>query len=132
MCVFLGFSKDSDTYRFLDLGTNSINGARDVEFFEDKFIKDKILSLKDVHENTEKSIALDGSISPKAEGTDAEEETLEAIEQPSKRIRKQKDFGDEFITYNVEGGPLTFKEAMQSKRCYSMEGSINDEMDSLI
>ena len=74
MCVFLGFSKDSDTYRFLDLGTNSINGARDVEFFEDKFIKDKILSLKDVHENTEKSIALDGSISPEAEGTDAEEE----------------------------------------------------------
>ena len=40
-CLFLGFAKDSDAYRFLDLGTNSISDARDVEFFEDKFIKNE-------------------------------------------------------------------------------------------
>ena len=113
--VFLGFTKDSDACRFLDLGTNSIIEARDAEFFEDKFIKDKGLALKDVPENAEKSIVPDESISSEAKGTDAEEETPKAVESPSKRIRKQKDFGDDFITYNVEGDSQTFKEAIQSK-----------------
>ena len=49
----------------------------DAEFFEDKFIKDKGLSLKNVLENAEMSIAPDESITPEAEGTDAEEETPE-------------------------------------------------------
>jgi len=112
---FLVFFKDSDACRFLDVGTNSIIEARDAEFFEDKFIKDKDLALKNISENTEKFIALDESNSPEAEGTDAEEETQEVAEPPSKRIRKQKNFGDDFIIYNTEGDPLTFKEAMQSK-----------------
>jgi len=114
-CVFLGFTKDSDACRFLNLGTNSIIEARDAESFEDKSIKDKGLSLKDVTENAEKPITPNESISPEAEGIDAEEETPKAIEPPSKHIRKQKDFGDDFITYNVDGDPLTFKEAMQFK-----------------
>ena len=85
MC-FLVFAKDSDACRFLDLGTNSIK-AREAEFFEDKFIKDKDLSLKNVPENAEKFIAPDESISPEVEDTDAEEETPKVIESPSKRIR---------------------------------------------
>jgi len=83
MCVFLGFAKDSDACGFLDLGTNSIIEAQDVEFFEDKFIKDKSLSLEDVPENAEKSITLDELISPEAEGTDTEEETPKTVEPPS-------------------------------------------------
>jgi len=55
VCV-LGFAKDSDACRFLDLCTNSIIEARDAEFFEDKFTKDKGLALKYVLENIEKSI----------------------------------------------------------------------------
>jgi len=64
--VFLSFAKDSDARRFLNLGINFIIEARDAEFFEDKFIKDKNLSLKDVPENAEKSIAPNKLISPKA------------------------------------------------------------------
>jgi len=77
---FFSFAKDSDACRFLDLGTNSIIEARDAEFFEDKFIKDKSLLLKYVLENAEKYIAPDKSISPNAEGIDVEEETSEAVE----------------------------------------------------
>ena len=95
MC-FLVLLKNSDACRFLDLSTNSI-AAQDAEFFKDNFIKDKDLSLKDVPKNTEKSITPDESISLEAEGTDIEEEILEAIGPPSKCIRKQKDFGDDFI-----------------------------------
>ena len=47
-CVFFGFAKDSDAYRFLNLGTNSIIEAWDADFFEDKSIKDKGLSLKNI------------------------------------------------------------------------------------
>ena len=73
--MFLGFTKDSDAYRFLDLGTNSIIKVRDAEFFEDKFIRDKNLLLKEYLKNAENSITPDESISPEAEGTDDEEET---------------------------------------------------------
>jgi len=121
---------NSDACRFLNLSTNSIIKVRDTEFLKDKFIKDKGLSLKDVPKNTEKFIAPDKSISLEAEGTDAEEETPEAIEPPSKRSRKQKDLGDDFITYNVEGA-LTFKEAMQFKDAILWKEAINDEMSSL-
>ena len=53
--------------------------ARDAKFFENKFIKDKCLSLKDVPKNTENFIALDESISLEVEGVNNEEETPEAI-----------------------------------------------------
>ena len=112
----------------MDLGINSIIEAQDTKFFEDKFIKDKDLALKDVPKNAEKSIALDESISPEEEGIDAEEETPETVESPSKRIRKQKDFGDDFITYNVEGDPLTFKKAMQCKDATLQKEVIDNEM----
>ena len=87
--------------------TNSIIEARDAEFFEDNFIEDKGLLLKDISETTKKSIALDESISSETEGVDAEDETPESIEPPSKLIRKQ-DFRDDFITNNTEGDPQTF------------------------
>ena len=54
-CVFLDFAEDSDAYRFLDLGTNSIIEAQNAECFENKFIKDKCLLLKDIAENASTS-----------------------------------------------------------------------------
>ena len=41
------------------------------------------------------------------EGIDVDhtEQTPEDIEPPSKRNRKQKNFGDDFITFNVERDP---------------------------
>ena len=83
ICIFLGYVKNSNACRFLDLGTNSIIKARDAEFFEDKFIKDKDLSLKAVTENAKKSITPAESISSEAEGVDTEEETPKVTEQPS-------------------------------------------------
>ena len=115
ICVFLGFVKDSNAYKFLDFSTNSIIEARDAEFFEDKFIRDKGLALKDVPKNAEKSIVPDESISPEPKGVDAKEETPKVIEPASKCIRKQNNFGDDLITYRVEGDPLILQEAMQSK-----------------
>ena len=56
--MFLGFAKNSDACSFLNLGPNFIVEAWDIEFFEDEFMKDKDLSLKNIPENAEKFIAL--------------------------------------------------------------------------
>jgi len=118
--VFLGFTKDSDACKFLGLGTNSIIEARDAEFFEDKFIKDKDLSLKDapkMYLKIQKSLLYQMSQSLQKQKVPILKKTPEATELPSKRIRKQ-DFGDDFITYNVEGDPLIFKKAMSPKMLF--------------
>ena len=52
-----------------------------------------------------KPITPDESISPEAEGADTEEETQEVVEPPFKRIKKQKEFRDDFIIFNVEEDP---------------------------
>ena len=49
--VFLGCVESSDARKFLDLETNSIIEARDAEYFEEKFIKDKSIMLHDLPEN---------------------------------------------------------------------------------
>ncbi|KAL0387583.1 UNVERIFIED_CONTAM: hypothetical protein Sradi_2640100, partial [Sesamum radiatum] len=36
------------------------------------------------------------------------------IPRRSKRVRVVKDFGSDFVTYNIEDGPVTFKDAMAS------------------
>ncbi|XP_020263201.1 uncharacterized protein LOC109839181 [Asparagus officinalis] len=52
---------------FLDLGTNFIIEARDAEFFEDKFIKDKCSLLKDIAENTSMSDTQEEPVSRETE-----------------------------------------------------------------
>jgi len=131
MCVFLSFVEYSGACRFLDLCNNSIIKARDVEFFEDKFINNKGLSLKDVlkmlksllHQMKQSFQNLNMLILRK---------NFRSCRIPSKCIRKRKDFGDNFITYNVEGEPQTFQEKMQSKDALLWKKVIDDEMNSLI
>ena len=38
--VFVGYAKNSKTYRLLDLSSNTLVESRDVEFIENKFSKD--------------------------------------------------------------------------------------------
>lgn len=141
-CVYLGFAKDSDASRFLDISTNSIIEARDAEFFEDKFIKDKNISLKDLPENTQREEPTDvepevpvPTISPHEVITQEEpvETSIPEEEEPRpKRSRKAKSFGDDFITFNVEGDPQTYEEAMQSRDAVLWKEAVDDEMSSLL
>ena len=129
-CIFLGFAKDSDACRFLDLNTHSIIEGRDAEFFEDKFIKDKGISLGNSIENSEVIEQSPGSpsnlISNELVVTPEPEEA-----PPAKRIRKAKSFGEDFVTFNVEGDPQTYAEAMESKDAVLWKEAIEDEMESL-
>ena len=50
----------------------------------------------------------------------------------SKRQKVFKDFGSDFITYNVEDQPLTFRHAMDSLELRHWKGALKSEIDSIV
>ncbi|BBH07178.1 transposable element gene [Prunus dulcis] len=60
-------------------------------------------------------------------------ENLESQElRRSKRARVEKNFGDDFYTFLVEGDPSTYKEAVMSVDAPFWKEAINDEFQSII
>ncbi|KAL0286464.1 UNVERIFIED_CONTAM: Retrovirus-related Pol polyprotein from transposon TNT 1-94 [Sesamum calycinum] len=56
------------------------------------------------------------------------------VDEPrrSKRARVVKDFGSDFVTYNVEDDPVTFKDAMASLEARQFKEAVKSEMDSIV
>ncbi|KAJ9567237.1 hypothetical protein OSB04_003203 [Centaurea solstitialis] len=119
----------------LDNESGVIVESRDADFFEDKFLKDS--------ETT-------NPISIPSTSRDVPEPSRN-IEEPrrSTRTRKEKNLGDDFVSYLVEGSqkkvtreviftidfeddPKTFSEAMSSRDAHLWKEAINDEMDSIL
>ncbi|KAL0399806.1 UNVERIFIED_CONTAM: Retrovirus-related Pol polyprotein from transposon TNT 1-94 [Sesamum radiatum] len=50
----------------------------------------------------------------------------------SKRARVVKDFGSEFVTYNIEDNPITFKDVMASSEAKQWKETVKSEMDSIV
>ncbi|KAL2224241.1 UNVERIFIED_CONTAM: hypothetical protein Sindi_2947500, partial [Sesamum indicum] len=60
--------------------------------------------------------------------------THEKSDEPrrSKRARVVKNFGSDFITYNIEDDLVTFKDAMASLEAKQWKETIKSEMDSIV
>ncbi|KAJ6843584.1 uncharacterized protein M6B38_297015 [Iris pallida] len=132
--IFLGYAEKSDARRFLDIESNHIIESRDAEYFEDKFAKYKNIILADLPENDEgtkqtevfnEPVVLDEAV---VKETPAEPELAEPS---SKRTRRPKDFGDDFVTYHVEADPLTYDEAMKTRDAVFWKEAIDNEIDSI-
>ncbi|BBH05025.1 Uridine diphosphate glycosyltransferase 74E2 [Prunus dulcis] len=104
--AFLGYAKNSSANRFLvinskvkEVANNTIMEARDATFFEDIFpYKTRISKKVQISEKPSSSTTI---------------ENLESQElRRSKRARVEKNFGDDFYTFLVEGDPTTYKEAL--------------------
>ena len=56
------------------------------------------------------------------------------VEEPrrSKRAKVVKDFGSDFITYNIEDEPLTFRQAMNSSESRHWKDAVKSEIDSIV
>ncbi|KAL0288656.1 UNVERIFIED_CONTAM: Retrovirus-related Pol polyprotein from transposon TNT 1-94 [Sesamum angustifolium] len=54
------------------------------------------------------------------------------IPRRSKRARVVKDFGSDFVTYNIEDDPVTFKDAMASLEAKQWKEAVKSEMDSIV
>ncbi|KAL0346976.1 UNVERIFIED_CONTAM: Retrovirus-related Pol polyprotein from transposon RE1 [Sesamum calycinum] len=112
--VFLGYVETSYALRFLvikseipGIEVNTIVEFRDAVFLEDVFpMKSGIPS----------SVSLDDSLASTR----------------SKRARVVKDFGSDFVTYNIEDDPVTFKDAMASLEAKQWKEAVKSEMDSIV
>ena len=143
--VFVGYAENSKAYRLLNLDTNVIVEARDVEFIENKFINDSTNELESV-------VRSSSDIGPSSKRKESE---ISFEPRRSQRERKEKSFGPDFISFQalsflVEGDrnkvlnkipillnleeedPQTFGEAMSSRDASFWREAVNDEMDSIM
>ncbi|KAL0289425.1 UNVERIFIED_CONTAM: Retrovirus-related Pol polyprotein from transposon TNT 1-94 [Sesamum angustifolium] len=124
--VFLGYVEISYTLRFLvikseisGIEVNTIVEFRDAVFLEDVFPMktgipssvslDDSLASTSIPEHVEKMTNV--GVNPNITSLTHEESD---IPRRSKRARVVKDFGSDFVTYNIEDDPITFKDAMAS------------------
>ncbi|KAL0342899.1 UNVERIFIED_CONTAM: hypothetical protein Sangu_1177300 [Sesamum angustifolium] len=126
--VFLGYVETSYALRFLvmkseilGIEVNTIVEFRDAIFLEDVFPMKKgipsSVSLDDSLVSTSISKYVEKmtnvGVNPNSTSLTHEESDIPRL---SKRARIVKDFGSDFVTYNIEDDPVTFKDAMASSK----------------
>jgi hypothetical protein len=137
----LGYAQHSKGYRFLvvepnnSVEVNTVIESRDAEFYENRFT-----SIPSIN---------DKMVEPIRNNNESGESSESSELRRSKRMRKEKSFGPDFIVYLVEGSrdssckqkmispnvdsdPLTYEEAMKSQDAAFWKEAINDEMDSIM
>ena len=130
--IFLGYAHHSSSYRFLvtnseisEIPNNTVIESRDATFFENIFpYKTRI--PKTVSEIPSTSVRHSSNVDQKKE-IESQGEL-----RRSKRIKIDKNFGEEFCTFLVEGEPTTFEEAMTSIDAPFWKEAINSEIESII
>ncbi|KAK4386255.1 Retrovirus-related Pol polyprotein from transposon RE1 [Sesamum angolense] len=142
--VFLGYVETSYALRFLvikseipGIEVNTIVEFRDAVFLEDVFpmktgipssvsLDDSLVSTS-IPEHVEKMTNV--GVNPNSTSLTPEESD---IPRRSKRARVVKDFGSDFVTYNFEDDPVTFKDAMASSEAKQWKEAVKSEMDSIV
>ncbi|KAK4401965.1 Retrovirus-related Pol polyprotein from transposon TNT 1-94 [Sesamum angolense] len=142
--VFLGYVETSYALRFLvikseipGIKVNTIVEFRDVVFLEYVFPMktgipssvslDDSLASTSIPEHVENMTNV--GVNPNSTSLTHEESD---IPRQSKRARVVKDFGSDFVTYNIEDDLITFKDAMASSEAKQWKEAVKSEMDSII
>jgi hypothetical protein len=94
--VFVGYTVNSKAYRLLDLSSNTIVESRGVEFIENKFINDSQIPLE-----PKQTQETDSLVNDSLSGNKRIESSSPSEQRRSQRVRKEKDFGPDFISYQV-------------------------------
>ncbi|KAL0463243.1 UNVERIFIED_CONTAM: Retrovirus-related Pol polyprotein from transposon TNT 1-94 [Sesamum latifolium] len=142
--LFLGYVETSCALRFLvikseilGIEVNTLVEFRDAVFIEDVFpMKTRIpssVSLDDalastsIPEHVKKMT--DVGVNPSSTSL-----THEESDEPrrSKRARVVKNFGSDFVTYNIKDDPVTFKDVMASSEAKQWKQAVKSEMDSIV
>ena len=132
-CIFVGYAQNSSAYRFLvykseipDIHKNTIMKSRNASFFEHVFpckFEEGPSSSKRTFETMNE------------DSQDQEQEQEEEVEDEprrSKRIRTEKSFGPDFLTYMLESEPHSYKEAVNSLEGSLWKEAIKSEIDSIL
>ncbi|KAL0381857.1 UNVERIFIED_CONTAM: Retrovirus-related Pol polyprotein from transposon RE1 [Sesamum angustifolium] len=110
--VFLGYVETSYALRFLEPSSVSLDDS---------------LASTSIPEHVEKMTNV--GVNPNSASLTHEESD---IPRRSKRARVVKDFGSDFVTYNIEDDPVTFKDAMASLEAKQWKEAVKSEMDSIV
>ena len=94
--VFVGYVENLKVYRLLDLSSNTVVELRDAIFIEDKFSKDFMNTL--IPTQTQQG---DSNPDTTLCGSKRIEIGSPSKQRKSQRIRKVKDFGSDFISYQA-------------------------------
>ena len=94
--VFIGYAENSKAYRLLDLSSNIVVESRDVVFIEDKFSKDSMNAL--ISTQTQQT---ESNPNTTFGGTKRIESGSPSEQRKSQRIRKVKDSGSDFFSYQA-------------------------------
>ena len=86
----------SKAYRLLDLSSNTIVILRDVEFIKNKFKNDSQILLE-----PKQTQETDSLVNDSLSGNKRIELSSPSEQRMSQRVRKEKDFGPDFISYQV-------------------------------
>ncbi|GJY60196.1 zinc finger, CCHC-type containing protein [Tanacetum coccineum] len=148
--VFVGYAKDSKSYRCLDLDSNVIVESRDVDFFENKFCHDSTstneimtqipqdISGPDLNSNNKRNMA-ESSSAPRRSERARKERSLDPDFIDSQAIIFLVEGDNENnvvnkipVLLNVEDAPKTYTEAITSRNFRFWKELIDDEMDSII
>ncbi|KAL0431414.1 UNVERIFIED_CONTAM: Retrovirus-related Pol polyprotein from transposon TNT 1-94 [Sesamum radiatum] len=142
--VFLGYVESSYALRFLIIKSeiSGIEVKTIVEFCDAVFIED-VFSMKT---RIPSSISVDDSLASTSipehvekmtnvgvnpSSTSLSHEELDELRR-SKRANVVKDFGSDFVIYNIEDDPITFKDVMASSEAKQWKEAVKSEMDSII
>ena len=88
------------------------------------------IPTRDKHASVEAPLFVEGTPSSSHSRLDESSEYTEP--RRSKRQRMSTDLGQDFITYNIEGDPVTYRDAMASPEAKHWKEAIKSEMDSII
>ena len=146
--LIIGYAHNSKAYRFIvlepndSISINTVIESRDAIFDENRFnsISRQLQPQQLIHSSNKNEIPL--------KQIDNNDESCQELRR-SKRIKKVKDFGPDFIMffvegkgenicnkipycYNTESDPITFEEAVKSQDSAFWKKAINDEMDSIM
>ncbi|KAL0449328.1 UNVERIFIED_CONTAM: Retrovirus-related Pol polyprotein from transposon TNT 1-94 [Sesamum latifolium] len=141
--VFLGYVETSYALRFLvikseisGIEVNTIVEFRNAVFIEDVFPMktgipssvslDDSLAFTSIPEHVEKMTNV--GVNPSSTNL-----TREDSDEPrrSKRARVVKDFGSDFVTYNIEDGSVTFKDAIASSEAKQWKESVKTRLTTI-
>ncbi|GKB09448.1 retrovirus-related pol polyprotein from transposon TNT 1-94 [Tanacetum coccineum] len=147
--VFVGYEKDSKSYRCLDLDSNVTVESRDVDFFENRFRHDSTstneivtqvpqdISDPDLNSNNKRNMA-ESSSAPRRSKSARKERNLDPDFIDSQAIiflvkgdNENNVVNKVPVLLNVEDVPKTYKEGIISRNSAFWKEAIDDEMDSL-
>nr|GEW50712.1 retrotransposon protein, putative, Ty1-copia subclass [Tanacetum cinerariifolium] len=139
-CIFIGYAKNSGAYRFIvhdskhpDIQKNAIMESRNASFFKNIFP-----CLK---KETGSSSRLDDEVIQDKRQRDDNDLQDERQDQPkeekveprrSKRVRTEKSFGPDFVSFMVENEPTSYREAVNSLKGPRWKEAIKSEIDSIL